>query len=458
VNGGNFGNVCPGGTQSINLNVTNQSTCPLIINSIATSPGFLPPAVGLPLTLSSDATIALPLAFDPSLSQVCSTTPLTGSVTLNSNDPTQPGGNTIIGLSGTVPCPKISAVLGNGGKFGNVCSGNASDLNLELLNTGQCNLNIASVTSSNANFNVPGAGLTLSADANVTLPVAFQPVPYGSPGYEVCSNTVPETSNIVVTSNDPTNPVLVEMVQGIEGCPTLVLGAANLAALDSYPPTVTDPTGSLGCYTSKTVAVSNSGICPLMITNISPVNELDGKGLALPPTPLEWGVTSPTSFTLAPGGKPVPVTVQFHPRILTDQNPTVPTQQTGLLAITSNDPVAPDNSAALCGEPTYSSGARILLEDTLGVPLSSVTELRLTTRDIVPTFLETLTPGLLQPPANICGKTVYYDLENEELKPTGSNPNAYYVVLVNNNPHYFEPRDFRLTKCGFEQIVMEEKY
>jgi Abnormal spindle-like microcephaly-assoc'd, ASPM-SPD-2-Hydin len=461
VNGGNFGSVCPGGQSSISLNVTNQSSCNLTIYNITTTAPFLPPTtVSLPLTLTADGTIALPLAFAPGTAQACSNTnPIFGTVTINSNDPTQPGGNTFVTVNGTVPCPKIAATIPNSGKFGNVCSGTVADLNLEVLNTGQCNLNISSITSSSKQFALPTGPLVLSADANVDLPVAFQPVAYGSPGYVTCSNTVPETSNITIVSNDPSNPVFVTPVQGIEGCPTMVLGPLNLTGINDYPPTVSDPTGTLGCYTDKQITVSNTGICPLIIPKVKTVNGLDGDGLPLPAAPLEYKVVNtPLPITLKPLGKPVPITVRFKPEIKTDQNPTAPDQQTGTLDITSNDPVVADNTSALCGEPVYHSGVRILLVDTLNNPLSSVTRLRLTTQDITPTFLETLSPAPLKPPANVCGNTIYYHLDNERLNPTGTDPNAFYVVLVNDNPHYFLPVDFRLGQCQFQQIVVPEQY
>jgi hypothetical protein len=334
-----------------------------------------------------------------------------------------------------------------------------ADLNLEVLNEGQCNLNISSISSTSAQFGVPSGPLVLSADANVDVPVAFQPVMYGSPGYVTCSNTVPETSNIDIVSNDPSNPILVVPVQGIEGCPTLVLGPLNLTGVNDYPPTVSDPTGALGCFTDKTITVSNTGICPLIVAKATTANGLDGEGLALPPTPLEYNVVNtPLPFTLKPGGKPVPMTVRFKPEILTDQNPMAPDQQTGTLNITSNDPVVADDTAALCGEPVYHSGSRILLVDTLDNPISSVTELILTTTGISPQFNETLKPAPLQPPANVCGNTIDYHLDNETLNPTGKNPNAYYRILVKDNPHYYPPVDFRLTQCQFQQIKIVRQY
>lgn len=457
VNNGSFGSVCPGGQSSINLNVTNQSSCNLVINHITTSAGFLPPTVSLPLTLTADASIALPLAFDPSLSQTCSnTSPIMGTVTVNSNDPSQPGGNTTVGLSGLVPCPKISATIPNNGNFGDVCSGKVSDLNLEVLNTGQCNLNISSITSNNANFGVPAGPLVLSADANVDLPVAFQPVPYGSPGYQTCSNTTPETAKITIVSNDPSDPIFVETVQGIEGCPTLVLGPQNLTGLNAYPATVSDPTGTLGCYTDKQVTVSNTGICPLTISSLTTSNGLDGKGLALPASPLEYNVVNTkVPITVNPGGKPVPITVRFKPLILTDQNSMAPDQQTGTLNIVSNDPTAGDNTSALCGEPVYHSGARILLTDIIGNPLSSAPKLTLESQDMTPAFSEVLAPAPLQPPANVCGNTILYHLDNETLTPTGENANAFYVVLVQDKPVYYLPAKFRLNQCQMEQLVVE---
>jgi hypothetical protein len=291
------------------------------------------------------------------------------------------------------------------------------------------------------------------------LPIAFQPPAYGSPGYVACSNTTPQTGKVTIVSNDPTNPSLVESLQGIEACPTLVLGPTNLTGLNYYPATVTDPTGTLGCHTDKQVTVSNTGICPLTISSITTVNGLDGKGIALPPAPLEFSVVStPTSFSLAPGGTPVPITVRFHPQILTDQNPTAPDQQTGTLMIKSNDPVTPDNTAALCGEPVYSSGARVLVVDLLDNPLPTFESLTLDTVNITPPFDEVLAPARLQGPVSVCGNSIVWHLDNETLKPTGKNPYAQYQVLVVDPPHYYEPFRFNLSQCQFEQVVPVRKW
>src|SRR5207248_678226 len=81
VNSGNFGNVCPAGQSNLVLQITNQSQCDLKVSSITSSDStlFLPPSTAsLPLTLTADATVDLPISFQPGASQSCSnSTPLT---------------------------------------------------------------------------------------------------------------------------------------------------------------------------------------------------------------------------------------------------------------------------------------------------------------------------------------------------------------------------------------------
>lgn len=461
VNGGNFGNVCPGSQASLSLNVTNQSQCNLVISNITTSSNFLPPTTNLPLTLTADATISLPISFAPGVNQACSnSTALTGTVDVSSNDPVTP--DLIESLQGLVPCPQINATIANSGKFGNVCAGTQGGLNLEIMNQGQCNLNVSSVTSSNPNFTV-NAGtsypLVLSANANVDLPLTFLPPAYGTAKYVTCSDTVAQTANIAVASNDPSTPNLVQSVNGIEGCPKLVLSPQNLTGIYAYPATVSDPTGNLGCYTDRQITASNSGICPLTIAGLTTANGADGAGNPLAPSPLEFTVVNPvTPVSVAPGAAPVPITIRFKPVILTGQNPYAPDQQTGTLSIVSNDPVPGDNGAGLCGEPTYSSGARVLVVDASGNPISSVSKITLASKGLTPKFSETLMPA----PAlagGACGKAVLFHLDNETLKPagtTGNNPLASYVLSAKNGPTSAN-MSFTLGQCQMQQIVLQIK-
>src|SRR5262249_54126567 len=152
------------------------------------------------------------------------------------------------------------------------------------------------------------------------------------------------TASVTIASNDPIHPNYVTAVSGIEGCPKLVLSPQNLTGMYAYPPTVSDPTGTLGCYTDRQIIVGNSGICPLTMASLSTVNGLDGTGAPLSAAPLEFSVVNPTvPVTVAPGAAPVPITVRFKPVILTHQNAFAPDQQTGTLNIVSNDPLSTDN-------------------------------------------------------------------------------------------------------------------
>ena len=457
VNGGNFGSTCPGGQSTLTLQITNQSQCNLVVSNIQSSNSglFPPPSTSLPLTLTADATVDLPVAFTPTNQQCSDSLAETGTITISSNDAT---GNSslVIPVQGTLPCPHINSTFANNGSYGNVCSGNFQDMNLQLLNTGQCNLNISSITSTNSGvFILPGNTkypLVLSADANVNIPVRFEPT-------GVCSNTVPQVSTITVNSNDPSFPSLTQNASGIEGCPKLVLSPQNLSGIYAYPATVSDPTGTLGCYTDKQITVSNSGICPLTITSLTTSNGLDGAGLPLPASPLEFSVINPTTpITVAPGAAPVPVTIRFKPQILTDQNSMAPDQQTGLLTIASNDPMAADNSAGLCGEPTYHSGARVLVVDANNNPVSSVAKISLASKGLTPAFSETLQPS----PALLgaaCGNPIQFHLDNETLKPagtTGNSPRASYVLSAKNGNTQAN-MSFTLGQCQVQQIILQIK-
>src|SRR5204862_6557986 len=141
-----------------------------------------------------------PISFQPGASQSCSnSTPLTGTITVVSNDPTV-AGTLVTPVQGTVPCPSINATIANTGSYGNVCAGTQADLNLHLINQGQCNLNVSNITSSSAinNCTLPTISnnlpLTLAAGSAINMPVRFQPIAYGSANYVTCSNTIAQTS------------------------------------------------------------------------------------------------------------------------------------------------------------------------------------------------------------------------------------------------------------------------
>ncbi len=181
--------------------------------------------------------------------------------------------------------------------------------------------------------------------------------------------------------------------------------------------------------------------------------------MALPGAPLEFNVVNPTvPISLGPGAGPVPITVRFRPVILTDQNSMAPDQQTGTLTITSNDPTPADNTAGLCGEPTFHSGARVLVLNSSSVPVNPVKSLALSSKGLTPPFSETLSPAPLGS-ATVCGNLIQYQLDNETLRPAGTtsaNPRASYVLSAKQNSTQAN-MSFILGQCEMKQIVLQLK-
>jgi len=271
----------------------------------------------------------------------------------------------------------------------------------------------------------------------VTIPIRFKPT-------GVCSDTVPQTSNITIVSNDPNSPK-VQPVSGIEGCPKIVLSPPNLTGLYAFPATVSDPTGNLGCFTDRQISISNAGSCPLKITS-----------LTAGPTSTFNVINPTTPLTIGPGAGPVPVTIRFKPTDLTGQLSAAPDQQTGTFTIVSNDPVGP--SANLCGEPTVRSGLRLLVTNGVTTPYNPVSSITLMSKGLSPGVNQKLTDVPLFT-SNICGNTVNYHLDNELLAPagtTGSDPKASYTLAVKVGG---KPGDtsFTLGQCEMKEMVLKIK-
>jgi len=443
ANGGAFGNTCPASfSDAPILYATNTSKCSLTISSITSnSTSFLTPTINpaAPMIVPPEGTVPLPIRFQPAGLACSDSVARTGSITINSNDPAHTA--LVETVSGLVPCPHINATIANTGGFGNVCEGNSSDLTLQLLNQGQCNLNITAINSSNGQFEAPTVGLplVLSHDANVNIPIRFKPT-------GVCSDSVPRTSDITVVSNDPTTPSLVQGVSGFEGCPKIVLSPQNLDGIFAFPATVSDPTGNLGCYTDRQISISNAGVCPLKITALTagPSNT--------------FNVINPTvPLTIGPGASPVPVTIRFKPTVLAGQLNNAPDQQTGTFTIASNDPVGP--SANLCGEPTTRSGIRVLVTDGSANPIAPLKSLTLSSNGLSPQFSQKLSNVTVSSTA-ICGNPpILYHLDNETLPPagtTGSNPKASYTITAQNNSKPIST-SFTLGQCEMKQFTLQYK-
>jgi hypothetical protein len=445
VRNGVFPDTCPGSfSDAPVLFVSNSSQCSLTINSIvSTNSHFTTPTLnpGTPLIVAGHDTVPLPIRFtEPFLGfAALQGGTESGMINVNSNDPAHPVLSEPV--SAFIPSPKLNATIAGNGNFGNVCADNQLDLNLTLLNQGQCNLNVTSL-GIGGSFQAPTVSLplVLSHDASINLPIRFTPT-------GICSDTVPQTSTLTVVSNDPSGPFN-QPVSGIEGCPKVVLSPSNLTGIFAFPPTVTDTTGSLGCYTDRQITIANAGLCPLKITSLS-AGPSDTFNVISPVAPL----------TIGPGAGPVPITIRFKPTTLTGQLTNAPDQRTGTFTIASNDPSLALPSAALCGEPVARSGIRLLVTNGAVGPIDPLKSFSLSSSGLSPQFSQKLS-NLSPLSAALCGNPpIIYHVDNETLPPagtTGNNPKASYTVTVQNGSKPIST-SFTLGQCEFKWFTLQYK-
>ena len=449
---GAFGDVCAGDIRDLDLTINNDGSCPLEIDSVMIALGanaqvgdFDDPAGVAGTIVEPGNSVLFPIRFSPSAFD--NEPPLTRAADVNVASHTENAASSLptdtTGILGVVPPPDINLAIANSGDFGAVCNMDQSDLDLTLFNQGKCDLAISGIDL------VPGAGsfelpadlqlpLVLSPDADFTVPVRFAP--------EVCFDT-PEMSMVKVTSDDPDEMMLNVDISGVAPCPNLVIDPENLTDIFSFPSTVVDTTGTLGCFSERGLNLRNNSECPLTISSISSAGA-------------DFLVTDPTVFPiLLPGGEEtLGVTVRFLPQA--DANPLVPSEVTGLLTVASDDPDG-NGLADLCGESVAQSGVRVLVTDVstgLPVPVVGVDRLGLTSKGKNTPSPVNITLTDANPiGGNVCGNPVQYHLNYEALAATattGSNPNSSYEAKAREG-NLQDRQSFGLGQCEFLEFQLQ---
>jgi hypothetical protein len=303
-----FGTVCADASDT--LEVCNTGVEDLVVGSITSSDAefaVTDPVGGYPVTISADFCFPFQVTFDTSNgSQV-------GTLTVNSNDPVTPA--FAVPVSGAVGAPDLNLAIANSGDFGGVCLGEHSDLDLTLFNQGDCNLTIASITSSDAQFVLPGATgfpLVLSPDAQFTLPVRFEPTSLGA-----------QNATITITSDDPDTPVEIVAVSGdVSPGDIRVTGNTDFGDVCAEDPA------------EKTVSVCNVGPCNLQVTSAS--------------------VDCP-DFTLINNPFPAAVSPDFCIDLVVAFTPTSAGPKSCTLTINSDDPDTPVTTLDLTANTPFGS-------------------------------------------------------------------------------------------------------
>lgn len=457
ANAGAMGEVCSGSFVDTNLSIQNNGPCPLQIDGVTIALGansqagdFEVPSSGVVGSIIEPGNSAVvPIRFSPSAFD--SDPPLARQASVEVASRTKLASSTLApvakGVSGIVPPPDINVAIANSGDFGKVCKGDHADLDLTLFNQGKCDLTISDISF------VPDAGsfelpsditfpLVLSHDADFTLPVRYSP--------EECSSEV-ENRTIELDSDDPDEPTVSVDVSGSSPCPNLVIDPTELAGLFSFPATVVDTTGTLGCYSERTVTLRNNGECPLKIDSISAVGSVNAG---------DFSVTQPSQFPviLPSGEETLLTTVRFTPKA--DAFPLAPTELGGVLTVVSDDP---DGNAVanLCGEGVTQSGVRILVTDISSgtpVPVANVDEITLRSKGIhKPSPINLSFSNQPVSSSTLCGNEVLYHVDQETLpatKTTGSNPISSYQAKARDG-NLQAAQDFTLGQCEFRQFQLQ---
>ena len=239
---GDFGNVCVGTFKDESLTVNNSGNCTLTIFGIAGTTDFLAPSViSYPLTVAPGASVDIPIRFQPTTAG-----PMSGTVSIFSDDPASPAR---VAVSGTGQTPKANLIVADRGSFGNVCVGSFRDEPLLVTNSGDCTLTIKAIASSNSTeFLTPevlSLPVTVGPGHALPLPIRFQPISFGA-----------KSATITVTSDDPAGPLSVEVSGDAPPGKLAVTGSTTFGGV------------SAGCCADRTVSICNVGDCALTVGSV----------------------------------------------------------------------------------------------------------------------------------------------------------------------------------------------
>jgi hypothetical protein len=198
---GDFGNVCRGHFADLPLTLNNSGTCPLRVTAITSSSAdfLVPSVVSYPLVIADGGSAEVSIRFQPT-----GIGPHAGTIQVDSSDPASP---LLIPVSGSTPAGQL-AVSGSL-HFGQVDCGKAQRT-LSVCNVGPCDLHVASVAFKHPrkHFEIVSNPFPATLAPGSCLGVVVQ--------YE--ANCEPESCELVITSDDPTDPVKVVDVVAFTCC------------------------------------------------------------------------------------------------------------------------------------------------------------------------------------------------------------------------------------------------
>ncbi len=203
-------------------------------------------------------------------------------------------------IENTLELPRLATMIADDGDFGNVCVGSLKDMTLVLSNSGNARLKVSNITSSSAEFILPGVmsyPLVIESGTSLHVPIRLQPSSFGA-----------KASTITVFSDNPNGAKEVQ-VSGKASPPRLVTLIPDKGSFGDV---------CRGSFRDQMLTLSNSGPCPLSIAAISSSSA-------------EFVVADAVAFPIViHGGDALQVPVRFQPADLGAKSATI--------TIESNDP------------------------------------------------------------------------------------------------------------------------
>jgi hypothetical protein len=198
---GNFGNVCLDSFADEPVILCNAAHCTLTVSNITSSSAefLVPSTLVFPFTIEGGNAIEVPIRFQPAIHGAQSAT-----ITVFSDDP---GGPHTIALSGNVPSGKL-AVTGST-YFGEVDCGVAQKT-VSICNVGDCKLHVLGVAFSRKRRHYKLI--------NNPFPATLHPGSYLGVVIQYRASCEPECCELVITSDDPNQPVKVLDVVAYTRC------------------------------------------------------------------------------------------------------------------------------------------------------------------------------------------------------------------------------------------------
>ncbi len=293
----NFASVSTGSKSNSNLVLNNLGSAALTVSLISISGAeFTISGISTPTTIAAGQSAQAVVTFSPTTAGSAA-----GSVSITSNDPTNPTFNvSLTGTGSTSTSGQLSASPASL-SFGTVATGSTANHQILVTNTGNAAVAISSVSASGTGFSVSGVTppATVNPSQAVTLTVKFAPSAAGS-----------ATGSVSIVSNATNSPLTIPLS-----------GTGSQAGLTISPASFNFGSVVDGQTKSQSFTVTNTGTASLTLAQLSVTGTAYSvSGLATP-------------ATITPGGTTT-FSVLFAP--------TTAGSLAGSVSITSNAPSSPN--------------------------------------------------------------------------------------------------------------------